>query len=589
MSIKFNCKLFLQFFILFLKFFYTSAVIYFGRRTGVFFMVNVNTSGVKNSPKLAKDEEIIVNNRKEGKYVIKSGETLSSLAKKFNLTVDEVKKYAGLPTVSVKSGQGLISLAKENGMTFAKFCELNGINENYKPQKDEKFFVSAKSEPQKTEAKKAEKKKVEPKKAETEKPEQKAVSDKKPVSETTKNVKPKETPKPISEKNKEYANEIKTADDIANALYKSANITAAVGKEKFTIPFDKIDENNVIAVIKKYDDIDKKMFEPDTLIGMIADEWGNSKKTRMNYITALYDKVAQASGNLATEEHRQAFLAELQNQFDSWGRVSTGKLDEMINELIFPKQEDLSSPSPEYLKRVVKLDKEQTRTVKQLRKEAEASSQKERPYPMVDNAGNITAEVQYFKSSSNGKLRGKTVIVNSGHGGYRNTGAFDPGTLSGNEEEAPKNKLIADEVIKKLQNEGANVIFLRGYASSIMDAKEKYNYADLFLSIHCDSSPKSDISGQRIIFRDNQDKTLAQNIESQMDEMSEINAGNCKIKADDRDLGVLRACDKMPSIIIETGFQSNKNDLDKINSKSFRKNLADSITNGVVNYFKDET
>ena len=52
-----------------------------------------------------------------------------------------------------------------------------------------------------------------------------------------------------------------------------------------------------------------------------------------------------------------------------------------------------------------------------------------RPLPVVDSNGRIMATVKVFPPiNKSGPLKGKTVIVNAGHGGYDKTsGLFDPG------------------------------------------------------------------------------------------------------------------------------------------------------------------
>ncbi len=96
---------------------------------------NAKTNATQNNPK--------VQAKKEGKYYVSRGETLSSIAKKFNMTVEDFKKFAKLksnslsagqllnvPHVKVKSGDSLYNIAKQNGMTVTELKKINGMNSN---------------------------------------------------------------------------------------------------------------------------------------------------------------------------------------------------------------------------------------------------------------------------------------------------------------------------------------------------------------------------------------------------------------------------------------------------------------------------
>lgn len=96
---------------------------------------NAKTNATQNNPKAQA--------KKEGKYYVSRGETLISIAKKFNMTLEDFKKYAKLksnslsagqlldvPHIKVKSGDTLYKIAKQNGMTVDKLKELNGLSSN---------------------------------------------------------------------------------------------------------------------------------------------------------------------------------------------------------------------------------------------------------------------------------------------------------------------------------------------------------------------------------------------------------------------------------------------------------------------------
>lgn len=567
--------------------------------------------------------------RLKGEFLVQKGMTLNQIARQFNMTVDDLKKAAGLkssalnagqvlkglPMGAVKAGKGLASVAKEHGMSLKAFCELNGIKENYKPKAGERFFVYPKPADQKT--------------SKTENTKRPALTKTTPQTVTSKpNPEPKQTtstktaqtvpPAATSEnaqktqsanktENEKYAESLKTPADIARALKESSKKIAAINNDKFTIPFSKINKNNAAQVIKEYDKISPK----ESLVAMISSEWGNSKETRKSAITKLYDTLAEQVGKeIATKQKREAFMSEMDKEYGSWGFVSSTKMDKMINDLISEKQKadakakaeadanKLIVPKRSGDKTPVKLGNKKVMTSEELKFGADSSAVKnnrttERPAPVVDKNGNIVAGVKIYNPSSDkkGSLSGKTIIINPGHGGYKpSNGMFDPGTFAENSknrvvEEWVLNKSLADEIVPQLTSKGAKVILMSGAAAAVVEAKAKYKNADMFISIHCDSAPqKTGKRGQTIIYKDLTYKRLAESIEAQIDTHKNIDKELCKSREDERNLGVLREVSNVPSILIEAGFQSNPKDLSNLESPQFRKEFAKLLAQGVVDY-----
>ena len=579
-----------------------------------FFMLS--NVGMNGTVKQAQDNELNKQRelRAKGQYVVPRGMTLSQLAKRFNMSVDDFKKMTGLkssslsagqvlngmPTATVKQGKGLTSIAREAGMSLKDFCELNGISKNYQPKAGEAFYVYPKKD-------------AKPATKQTAKPAAKpaaATSTKTASSTASKSsAKPAATVAKTKVENRQntanskLADSLKTPSDIAEALKSSSKLTAAVGKDKFNVPFGKINKNNVVDVIKKYNEISPN----ESLIDMISSEWGSSKESRKNAITKLYDTLAQNVGSkIATPEKRAAFMKEMEDQYNSWGFVSTKNMDKMINELISAKENAKTSAangsssslsvSLSGNKSKVKLTNGKETTSEQLKKDADVAAARDkrpvkRPEPILDPNGNIVAGVEIHNATAQGPLSGKTIIVNAGHGGYNpKTGIFDPGTDAKDAngkviEEWYKNKNFTDEIIPQLTSKGAKVIFMNGSAAAVMKAKEKYKNADMFISIHCDSAPSNTSKrGQTVIYRDAGDKKLADAVEAKVETHDWLSKDDFKAKEDVRNLGVLRAVGNMPSILIETGYQSNAKDLANIDSSKFRKEFAELLAQGVVDY-----
>ena len=129
---------------------------------------------------------------------IKSGDTLTGIAKKFGMTPDEFKAWTGLKSSTVKSGQkislpndtipegkGIFALVRKYNMTLEEFGKLNNLPKPYKDynaSKGERFYVkkhgatnTAKTQPQAKTAATTASKKQQPVKAAVQKPKTTAV------------------------------------------------------------------------------------------------------------------------------------------------------------------------------------------------------------------------------------------------------------------------------------------------------------------------------------------------------------------------------------------------------------------------------
>ena len=242
-----------------------------------------------------------------------------------------------------------------------------------------------------------------------------------------------------------------------------------------------------------------------------------------------------------------------------------------------------------------------------------------RPLPELDKNGNITAYVKTFAPSGKGKLSGKTIIINPGHGGAMNyidkngkvNVNFDPGTSNavmskknpnvetnqfiGNGgkslEEWVVNQRIADELVKKINKEGGKVIYVQGSVYSAMKAIrniQKQDKIDMLVSLHSNSS-----GGKRGIHvyannrggLDKKDDALAEAIVNQLNEHSWFR-GITEKKS--KSLGVLSASSNstspVPGVLIETGDLKNESDVANLNSRDFKNLLIDGILESLKNY-----
>ena len=228
------------------------------------------------------------------------------------------------------------------------------------------------------------------------------------------------------------------------------------------------------------------------------------------------------------------------------------------------------------------------------------------------------------KSRNRGSKR--VITIDAGHGG------IDPGTLGRyGKNEDDLTLLMSREIKRQLEETRRYKVILTRSSDVYIEHRRRYEIgrkfgSDLFISIHVDSvsNPKtrggsvytlsersSDKEAARLAARENKsdliagvdlDKTdndvsgilieLAQRETMNYSaRFAEVLVGSMRknvrmLKTGHRyaSLMVLKAPD-MPSVLIETGFQTNRQDAKVLNSRSGRSKIARGIVQGVDNYF----
>lgn len=459
---------------------------------------NVSTEAKKDIEKLKKEA------RAKGEYIVtvSGNETgLSAIARKFNMSLSDFKKLTGLtkdtltkgqviknvPHEKIPDGKGLKYLAEKNGMTLDELLKLNGLPKNYQPSKGEYFYVY---------------------------PKDTIVQEK--SGKTIQKTKPKQVKKidnaNVRKKDTPSVSPQKIAEQIRDAV--SSNY-GAVGKEDFSKAFLQINEKNVKQVIKAYDELPDN---DESLINAISSEIWSSKDLRKDAIMNVYDNLAKQTKTVNAAK-RQEFKTELDKQFGKFiGMVNTEKLDSMINSMINhqavpskPKGSSSSTPM-EIMKSSnggnsedittstltnIKDGSGNYVTAGTLKKWAISSGKNDKGFSKVENpyivrplpnynteTQKIEALTELREATSNGDLKGKVIILNSGHGGYQqNNGYFDPGTVlsvknaEGKEmpiEEWRVAQSFVDKLSDELRSRGANVIFVSGAVKNGGMAKQHY-------------------------------------------------------------------------------------------------------------------
>lgn len=220
------------------------------------------------------------------------------------------------------------------------------------------------------------------------------------------------------------------------------------------------------------------------------------------------------------------------------------------------------------------------------------------------------------------------VIIDPGHGGV------DPGALGPNGIQEKKVVLaLAKELKRQLEASGSYRVKMTRHDDTFVKLGNRIKYArkhegDLFISLHADSLSNSRVSGAsfytlsekasdaqtaKLAARENKADLIAgieleiddeavmdilidlarRNTQNQSKYFANILIHNFQkkrlqlLKNANRhaNFAVLKAPD-IPSVLVETGFMSNKAEANKLNSASHQKRIAESLKKGIDAYFK---
>lgn len=185
-------------------------------------------------------------------------------------------------------------------------------------------------------------------------------------------------------------------------------------------------------------------------------------------------------------------------------------------------------------------------------------------------------------------LTGKNIILDIGHGGD------DPGTSYQNILEKDLNLAIGLELEKELSRNGASVILTRegDYDLSSPNAprRKKSDFdnridlinkskANVYLSIHINYLEDTSYYGGQIFYYGEENKKLAEFLQSEFNTISYPRS----IKPMPNIYMYRRL--KIPGVLVECGFISNKKEREKLITPAYQKEIAKVLTQGLVNYF----
>lgn len=306
-----------------------------------------------------------INKEKQESLTVKPGETLSSIAKKFSMSIEEFRQWTGLkkqsvnvgqvikfPTDVVPDGKGIMALIRKYNMTFDEFGKLNNLPKPYREyiaSKGEKFYVKPSKVDTKGKTSTS---------AKTQAPTQaKTISRPKPKPKATGRIAKSAAAAGASvgatvgsymQKIAKWGSSY-TPNELATNIYtKAEEHWGAVGKPDFDALIKEINPKNAEAVIKAYPK-NSKNTKRESLINTITSEIRSDKELRKKAAMHVYNALATAKK--APESKRKEFQAELNKQFDKLiGMVDTTKLDSMIAGLSGNAKVSRGSATPQRVK-----------------------------------------------------------------------------------------------------------------------------------------------------------------------------------------------------------------------------------------------
>lgn len=200
--------------------------------------------------------------------------------------------------------------------------------------------------------------------------------------------------------------------------------------------------------------------------------------------------------------------------------------------------------------------------------------------------------------SVSGNLNDKTVIIDAGHGGFDGGTSASDGTV-----EKDLNLKIALKVNDFLCSMGVNTIMTRTDDSGtndesastirqkkISDIKNRLKIIEsnpdaIFVSIHQNHFSQSKYSGAQVFYSKNNPLSvkLAESIRYNI--ITVLQKDNSReIKQSGSEIYLLHNS-AIPSIMIECGFLSNKEETEKLKDENYQRKLAFTIAMGIVDYF----
>lgn len=197
-----------------------------------------------------------------------------------------------------------------------------------------------------------------------------------------------------------------------------------------------------------------------------------------------------------------------------------------------------------------------------------------------------------FRKESEFKSIENVIVIDAGHGDH------DPGTIgySGSYEK-DINLKIAKKLANKLEKEGYIVILTREndeYIDNPIRAEiANENQASVFISIHNNAlKDNTTVKGVQVLYYPDRESNID---DPNNNELARMIMGSILDKTKAVDKGMIKREDlivlnktKMPAVLIECGFLSNKQEEKLLQSDKYQNKIVNGIVKGLEEYFHKE-
>ena len=186
-------------------------------------------------------------------------------------------------------------------------------------------------------------------------------------------------------------------------------------------------------------------------------------------------------------------------------------------------------------------------------------------------------------------LENKTIVIDPGHGGS------NPGATKYGMRESDNNLSVGIKLKKVLEDHGAKVVMTRETDKTVaaegLELKQELqarvdlvdtNNADIFISLHTNANEDANVHGAMTFYHNDISKKLAEDIQKSLIKFTEATD-----KGTEKENFYVLRNNKVPAILVEMGFITNKIEADKLNSDVYRDELVNGIYDGIINYFND--
>ena len=193
-----------------------------------------------------------------------------------------------------------------------------------------------------------------------------------------------------------------------------------------------------------------------------------------------------------------------------------------------------------------------------------------------------------------GGVSDKIILIDAGHGGA------DAGASANGVSEKDINLSVAKKLKNYIESNGGTALMTREEDCSTADGKENGSWkvadlrkrksmasetgADIFISIHMNKFPQEKYKGAQVFYSaDNEEsRLLGETIQKTLPEI--LQDGNTRAaKKSDGSIFILKGV-SIPSVIVECGFLSNKEEAELLKKEEYQEKIAYAICQGLSDY-----